>query len=242
MFRTASFLFVFFVILSCKNETKQNEQKLETVIKVEDSIGIDVEGQEIQENDKIKKHDFEYALKADEVKTQNDSVLFLKYYFNQIIKGKDSLSEVLFFNMFPDNFKAFKALYGYNENQTETIYGGLYDDYGQIIDYEPRYVEKQDYIEKLISLSIRGTWQSDNVAHLQNKVNELFFKNPIRFIEILKQKRKLEIESFWVFFFDGPHPENQQEMYNKVISSLAESDSTMVPMAQGAYMKVKEDW
>ncbi|OWW24547.1 hypothetical protein B4Q04_14615 [Zobellia sp. OII3] len=228
-----------FWLFGCKKETKKNAEKLDGIIKVEDSIGVE-EGK--QEHVKLKHGNFDYSLKPDEVKTQNDSVLFLKYYFNQYIKGKDSLSEVLFFNMFPDNFKEFKALYGYDESQNEIIYGGLYDDYGQIIDYEPKYVEKQDYIEKLISLSIRGNWQSDNVAHLQNKVNELFLKNPIRFIEILKHKRKLEIESFWVFFFDGPRPENQQEMYNTVISSLMESDSTMVPIAERAYTKVKEDW
>ena len=56
------------------------------------------------------------------------------------------------------------------------------------------------------------------------------------------KKDESEIRSFWKFFFDGPHPENQQEMYNNVLDKLVKVDKAMIPIVKSAYTKVKEDW
>ncbi|NQX86520.1 MAG: hypothetical protein HRT67_11565 [Flavobacteriaceae bacterium] len=235
------------LFFGCKTESKKEiqkgSQKIEKVNNALDTLNTTkVVRQEVEKTDIVEQKNLNYSLKAEEVKTRIDSVLFLKHYFNQFVKEKDSLSEVSFFKMFPNNFKDFKVIYGYEENQGKVVYGDLYDNYEQIVDYQPKYIETKDYIEKLIDISVNGVWQSDNVAHIQNKVNNFFVENSDVFTQILKKKSKLKIESFWKFFFDGPHPENQQEMYNNVLDKLVKVDKAMIPIVKSAYAKVKEDW
>jgi len=235
------------LLFSCKTESKKEiqkgSQKIEEVTNTLDTLKNNkVVKQEGEKVDVVGQKNLNYSLKAKNVKTRIDSVLFLKHYFNQFAKEKDSLSEVFFFKMFPDNFKEFKTIYGYEENQGEVVYGDLYDNYEQVIDYQPKYIETKDYIKKLVNISVNGIWQSDNVAHVQNKVNNLFIENSNLFIEILNKKSKPKIVGFWKFFFDSPHPENQQELYDKVLSKLTKLDETMVPTVKNAYVKVKENW
>lgn len=238
-----SLVFLFSCKKEHKKETQNDFQKIEEATKTKDSLSNNaIVNNKKHYVDELHQSKLDYSLKIEEVKNQKDSMIFLKHYFNQFVKEKDSLSEVLFFKMFPDNFKEFKTIYGYEENQdaTVTVYGGLYDNYEQIIDYKPIFINTQVYIERLIDISVKGVWQSDNVAHIQNKVNKLFFQKNDLFVEILKKKDISEIESFWKFFFDGPHPENQQELYNRVLSNLAEYNEVMIPVVMRAYKKAKE--
>lgn len=235
------------LFFSCKTENKKElqkqPQKSEEATKVLDTINNNkVVRQDERKADIIEQKNLDYSIKAETVKTRIDSVFFLKHYFNQFVKEKDSLSEVFFIKMFPDNFKEFKAIYGYEENQGETVYGDLYDNYEQIIDYQPKYISSEEYIKKLMDISMGGVWQSDNVAHIQNKVNSLFYKNSRLFTEILTKKDESEIRSFWKFFFDGPHPENQKNLYNDVLNKLEKIDESMIPIVKSAYEKVQEDW
>lgn len=243
-------IFISLILLfSCKIESKKEVEKstqkiINETSKIDDTINKDIEKKKEQKNniDELNQRELDYSLKIEKVKTQKDSVLFLKHYFNQFKKENDSLSEIFFFKIFPDNFKEFKVIYGYEENHENTTYGGLYENYEQIIDYKPEYIKEQYYILKLINISINGVWQSDNVSHLQNRINKLFIQNSNLFVEILKMKDESEVESFWFFFFDGSHPENQKELYGKVLSKLTKVDETMTPIVKRAYAKVKEDW
>lgn len=232
------------LFFGCKTENKKEiqkgSQKIEKVTNALDTLKSNkIVKQEDRKVDIVEQKNLNYSLKAEDVKTRIDSVLYLKHYFNQFTKGKDSLSEVFFFKMFPNNFKEFKVLYGYEEKDQKTIYGDLYKNDEQLFDYEPTYINKRKYIEKLIDISVGGVWQADSVNIIQMKINNLFVENSNLFIEILSKKSKSEIESFWKFFFDGPHPENQQEMYNNVLNNI---DKAMIPIVKSAYAKVKEDW
>ena len=243
-------IFISLILLfSCKIENKKEvEKSIQKIInetsKTDDTINRDIKKKKEQKNniDELNQRKLDYSLKIKEVKTQKDSVLFLKHYFNQFKKENDSLSEILFFKMFPDTFDKFKNIYGYDDkDNNNVVYGLLYNDY-HIMEYKLNYIKLEKYIKKIINISINGFWESDNVSILQDRINKLFSQNSNLFVEILKTKDDSEVESFWKFFFDGPHPENQKELYNKVLSKLKEVDEAMIPTVKRAYAKVKEDW
>jgi len=238
-------LSVCFLIFSCKTEHKKESQK-----KTTDSssiLQIEVKNYVTDRIDKEEEQStLDYTLNYKEVKTLQDSARYLKHYFNQFEKTNDSLSEVLFFKMFPDNFKNFKKLYGYDDSVNNNEFKGspLYFSGKHILDYEVLYVPKDDYLTKIISISINAQWQADNVNALQRNIKREYIYNDSLFVSKLRylKKSKSEVESFWIFFFDGPHPENKQELYNKVLNNLKEVDESMIPIVKISYAQVKEDW
>ena len=233
--------------ISCKDV--DNKKQAQPVIEATEN-NVDTSFAEsdskIESNTKIsedkRQNSLDYSFSLENVKTQEDRASYLKHYFNQYSKSKDSLSEILFFRAFPDSFKDFKATYGYEEIGMNTTYGILYDNYEHIMDYKPINIENKEYIEKLVDISVGGSWQSDNVAHLQNKVIEMYEGNSGLFVQYLKVKDESAIKGFWEYFFDGPHPENQQELYENVVESLKSMNPEMGNIVNQAFADIKEKW
>jgi hypothetical protein len=80
-----------------------------------------------------------------------------------------------FFNAFPDNFKDFEAIYGFDDNTG--VEAPLYKD----LQYSPhidslfnklKVIDKEAYYSKLISVSIGGKWDADNVTSLQQGLRQ----------------------------------------------------------------------
>lgn len=236
---------MFFFFISCKTESKKKVEKefnrfkntshkIDTFVKQNNE-----EFKEISQKKK-KKISLSYSLKEENVQTLQDSAIYLRHYYKQFTKTKDSLSENLFFKMLPDNFKNFNQLYGFSEEK-----GGM-PLYGEphTIEYDDirKSVLDSTYYLKLINIGIDGKWDADNISMLQDVIHNNFVRKPVLFSQLLKNKNKLEIASFWIFFFDGPHPENKQELFNKVLNNLKAIDEAMIPIVKRAYAQVKEDW
>ncbi|WP_375334373.1 hypothetical protein [Flagellimonas sp. C4] len=177
-------------------------------------------------------------------KITKDTVYYLKHFYRQFLNQKDSVSEVSFFKWFPDSFERFNSLYGYDNVLGEKP---LYKEgINHILDYSKlrKYVSDIDYYNKLINISIGGHWEADNISMLQEVLSNNFQSESALFLELLQKKSKPEIESFWLFFFDGPHPDDPKttHIYNEVLNSLESLNKGMVPVVKRAYAKVKKDW
>ena len=200
------------------------------------------EGKYSPVNIEIKK---DYSLKAEHVKTLKDSANYLNHYYNQSFNLKDSLSEVLFFKMLPDNFKDLKKLYGFKKTNNDTVFGSLHTNYRHIwSDDFFKNVSREVYIEKLVNISINGRWQSGSINCFKTNIWILLEPDLKVFLRILNKKTKKEIMSFWVFYFDGPllkHPVSMRK-YKRIITKLEEIDPKMIPLVEQAYAFVKEDW
>lgn len=238
-------------VLSCTNKpkaekqtTQQNAKAVKEVnttpkkaISKEETIKTEIKKPQIK---------LDYSLKAEQVKTLKDSANYLTHYYNQFTKTKDSLSEVLFFKMLPDNFKDYEYLYGYEDPfNGNSFKGGPLTSSCQIYYYVPLNISQKNYFEKLINITVDLRWQADCIGSgLQNILFEKWNSDFVLFDEILRAKTDKEIESFWVFFFDGPHPEKPSKVkrYNEIISKLEEIDPKMIPMVEQAYAFVKDDW
>jgi hypothetical protein len=236
-----------FFISSCKKDHK-NILKLKAIgsvntFKVEKKDTVKVE---IRNKEQLM---LDYALKAKEVKTLQDSAKYLKHYYNQFSRTKDSLSEILFFRMFPNSFQKYYNLTEYVFDRQENISYNFYYIHNPIDkhnDYKAlrNYVSDIEYFNKLIGLGVAGKWEADDVSILQETINKSFLKSSENFIISLKKKNKLEIESFWIFFFDGPHPNDPVtvKLYEDVLNKLEGVEISMIPIVKKAYAEVKEDW
>jgi len=234
-----SILFLF--IFSCDNKkdrihtsthTLQEVNIEDTVYKLSSEYTLEI----------IEKNENDGLLLLNHIKTLNDSAIFIKNKFEKYKTSKDSLSETLFLQIFPDNFNKFVSLYGYNESDQNLKLGPLYDYYEHILNYSPEYVNRKYYIRKLINVCKNGYWQSDNVSHLQKRITDLFIEFPDLFISLLKEEKRSCINSFWRFFFDSPHPNNNQELYGNVLKVVSELDINMIPIIEKSYQENIKKW
>lgn len=144
-----------------------------------------------------------------------------------------------FFNEFPNSFKLFVGIYGYEENDTNVHFSPLYDySYEHVCLFFNELndaIEDVEYYNKLINVCIGGTWQSDGVACLELVVHEAVKKELGVSIEILRKYSDLEIGSFWRFFFDGPHPDNYREDYKLLYIEVVKIDPSIAELMKNSY-------
>jgi len=229
------FIVTLIILYSCKFKEKNKSTEEEYQSTVNESILL-----KKNRTDTVKKKNVGII----SPETEKDSAYYLKNFYNDFVNQKDSLSEYSFFNKFPNSFEQFNSLYGYDD-----VLGGrpLYNEgYDHILGYSKlrEHIANVDYYNKLIDISIGGHWEADNISYLQEVLNITFHKNPRLFSELINKRSENEKKSFWVFFFDGPHPGDPEtnHIYNEVLSSLDSLNKEMIPIVKSAYAKVEEDW
>lgn len=239
-------------VLSCTNKSKAKKQAMQPKAKVVEQVNTTPQ-KALRKEETIKKERnkpqmrLDYSLKAERIKTLKDSANYLTHYYNQFTKTKDSLSEILFFKMLPDNFKDYEYLYGYEDPfNGNSFKGGPLISSCQIYYYVPLNISQKNYFKKLINITIDLRWQADCIGTgLQNILYKKWNSDFVLFDKILRTKTDKEIESFWVFFFDGPHLDQYSsrfKRYNAILEQLKTIDPDMIPLVEQAYAFVKEDW
>ena len=66
-------------------------------------------------------------------------------------------------------------------------------------------IPQEKYYNKLIRLGIGGHWEADAVNMILHQIREKVLANPKSSTDILSKYKDDEIESFFYFFFYGPH-------------------------------------
>ncbi|MFA5670399.1 MAG: hypothetical protein WC967_14255 [Balneolaceae bacterium] len=168
----------------------------------------------------------------------------LKEIFEKHTKAASSerkrLLEEAFFEVFPSDFETLVALYGRDEEkgQGDFLYSdavdhimGLYNNINSIDD--------SVYSHKLIKIAMGGDWDADAVSYFQHGLAIKVKENPVLFIELLKSYPKKEQKSFWHFFFDGPHPQEDVPVELELIKVI---DSESFNIIQEALNDVQEEW
>lgn len=144
-----------------------------------------------------------------------------------------------FFELFPNDFTTFNSLYGYDDKKGKSL---LYSNYQTHIKY--LFKEKQpDLLNKCISLGINGKWEADAISAVQNFTRDLVIIYPNKTITLLEKYSENDIFSFWNFMFDGPHPDDKQNLkiYNTIHSEVEKINKEQSELIKLAYLKIKED-
>lgn len=149
------------------------------------------------------------------IMSKKDSADYIVKCYDDFFSKKDSLSEVTFFNFFPDKFNTFNGLYGYTEEHDMPL-----SKYGEkhIIEYyeNRKYITNKEYYTKLFNICKNGKWYADGVGFIQHIVQTELNKNPQEAMDIISKFTKTEKEGFWFFYFDGPiqDKENLKQLEN----------------------------
>lgn len=110
-----------------------------------------------------------------------------------------------FYKEFPDNFYCFNSIYGYdNSRGYGPLAGESYDHVTAF--FKGHYISDTLKLKKAINIGINGKWDSDGVSELQYLTIMLVRKNIALADFLLLMHSDDEIESFWYFYLDGPHP------------------------------------
>ena len=131
----------------------------------------------------------------------------LREYYSKSIKGSEATKyQRLFFYEFPSRFSQLDSLYGTTDTHT-----GLLSEFAveHIVDLFNKItcVPENTYYNKIIALAINGHWEADGINYFLHGLRERAIQNPTLTFKLLESKSDEEINSFWYFYFDGPHPE-----------------------------------
>lgn len=181
-----------------------------------------------------------YSLQLDETSTLKDSANYLNHYYVQFEAFNDSISERSFFKAFPDNFKAFQHLYGFDDRKGEMPLYMLGQNHISNYSKIRTYVKDREYYKKMINITAKAKWEADNTNALQDIIIKGFKSKTNLILDLLKNKDNKQVKEFWYFFFDGPHPKDPKnvQLYNHVLKVLKTKDKNMLHLVKKAHEDV----
>ncbi|MES2378737.1 MAG: hypothetical protein V4553_19245 [Bacteroidota bacterium] len=158
------------------------------------------------------------------------------------LKGDTLKYQKIFFDAFPSNFKAFKKLYGWNE-QT-----GL----GLPLTNEPPYyfsrffeikcISQKTLIKKIIDVSVNGVWIADAVALFQVSAFRYAVNNNKVFLSQLQLRSKADIISVWAFYLDYENQYYRKNAYETLLKATAPNNKSMAALVTAGYKKATARW
>lgn len=160
----------------------------------------------------------------------------LKEYYAKA-KSDDREYQMKFFDAFPASFTLFNQLYGYSENTYHVLYEESQKHVSLFCELRDA-VAKEKYYEKLVSLGLKGHWDADAVNYLQHCMEKYIKEDLSLIVSTLENYSNKEIESFWYFLFDGPHPSETIPVNIDKISSI---NDRIAGLAEKAFREVHED-
>lgn len=147
-----------------------------------------------------------------------------------------------FFNYFPSDFNTFKALYGHNSESGPNI---LY--YQSVKHINTLYgldnIEKKEFARKVIKIAIEGKKCDDDAEfYFQRGLQQKYANNVKLYSKLLSEYSTNDIFNFWYFYFDGPHPENLKDDYEKLNSKVREINVEIANIMTNAYEKLLSEY
>jgi hypothetical protein len=177
-----------------------------------------------------------------------DELLYEKAAQSKLIYGKwqedpnKEKYESAFFKEFPNDYKTFAIIYGYDDSKKGKP-GILYHySYDHIIKFFGKITLVVDtlYYSKIIAISVDAHWQADAESFFQDVVREHTTRDMALVHYILSQYPEDKILQFWKFYFDGPHP---AKTIDKDLHSYFQiRDANMCKLIDKAHAFVVEDW
>ncbi|MGS0749241.1 hypothetical protein [Halpernia sp. GG3] len=146
----------------------------------------------------------------------------------------------VFFNAFPDTYKNFTALYGYDD---KTGKKQLYDSYEEQITFLfecKENIKETRFYSKLVKLAESSKWEADAVGLFQTNLSTLIIKTPSSFINLLHNENKIEVIKFWHFVFDGSNKNDKQnnEKFKLIYSKIYNLDRAQAYLIKEEFKKM----
>lgn len=139
-----------------------------------------------------------------ESKKQNIKNIKLYNSFKNIFYQNNSLSQLNYFQLFPNDITSFYKIFSYDV--TKYQYSDFNFNYDSLIDlfFNLNLIPKAIFIDKLIKIAQNAKYEIDANAYFQNKLIDYYFDNNLIIDSILIKKSNLTIENFYYFLYDSP--------------------------------------
>ena len=133
-------------------------------------------------------------------------------------KGFTNKEKKVFLKNFPNNFKDFKSVFGWNDKLDKP--NVLYDEAKDYIDYFFKLSSKSNLSEDIIiKIASQAKWEEDSVNYFHmNLVN--LVENDIRFMKLLEKYNDKDLNAFWYFYFDLEDLIYSSKLYNILDNSM----------------------
>ncbi len=164
---------------------------------------------------------------------QTDSIQTLKQAYYNLETENSRKNQENYLKAFPDNFSEFNAMFGFDEKPAP-LYNESYDYIQKIFHLDK--ISKEEKFNKWINISVNGKWDADAVNYFQYGLIEKVLQNIDLTHKVLKERSDADIESFFIFFFNRPHPWLEVP---KEFESL-KSDKKFYNLIKKALEKVRE--
>ena len=148
--------------------------------------------------------------------------------------------EKRFFEYFPNSFDELVALYGFENDTANVLY--YYAD-RHILQFFNSISSINDtvYYSKLINIAEGGKWAADAESYFQEGLRQHVIKNPELTVFLLNKLDDNDIEGFWRFYFDEPHPQNTLPEKLKFIQDYNSRVYNLMKKAQKYVLKSWEN-
>ena len=227
MKQTVIFLLTIFVLTSCNEERKADENK--TIDTFAGTTNDTLQTNHLPNNVSIDCSLFKFK----NAKEQADT---LSKYFDKKQLGSDER----FFCAFPNSFKEMQDVFGFDNNKgSAPLYD--YPNGENMIKYFAKLnsIPKDIYYDKYINICLDGVWEADNIREAFGFADRLTNDTEAACLSLAKRTDK-EIKSVFHFIFDGPHPKNEynEKIYTELLPILTKQDERLGKLLKEAYNKV----
>ena len=135
----------------------------------------------------------------------------LKTLYPKLSSSYEGMYDYEYFRVFPKSFKMLNALFGYSDDPLGRV---EFDENRPLYDVHMEYIgaffkldiKKKEHYKRVIEISLNGRWYADGINYFQHGMREKLKQDLELFCELLSGYTDKEIQSFWYFYFDGPHP------------------------------------
>jgi len=144
----------------------------------------------------------------------------------QLLKeGYNAKNEKTFIDNFPNNFKDFKSIFGWNDKLDKP--NALYSESNDFIKYFFELSLSNDNCKKIIiKIASQAKWEADAVNYFHMNL-VLLVENDENFDKILQTLDDKNLNEFWHFYFDIENLIYSQKLYTILDASMKEKSMSV---------------
>jgi hypothetical protein len=142
-----------------------------------------------------------------------------------------------YFNSFPNSFDEFDATFGYKGNSPAPLYNNSFGYIKLFFNLDSIPIRTQ--MKKWTEMSIGGNWDADAISYFQMFLRLGVSKNVILTHNVLKDKSKNDIESFFYFYFSSIH--FQYDSIPRYFDAIKNNDKQFYNFLKNGYNRALKD-
>lgn len=170
----------------------------------------------------------------------NERVIKLKTIFIEWGKASDNeaqkKNEFLFFQYFPCSFTTFDSIYGYYPHDKHKGELRPFVDKHLELFFSLNMIPYEIKVKRIVDIAKEANW--DDGMEFQYYLQQHIVINSSKYFKEIQKLTDEEIFNIWYYFFDGPHPENYNDLFKELYAKGYTLNKNIAELMQKAYFKL----